>query len=135
MLWTLSQKKIDGILQPVIEDKRFIYHLGSKTLKQLEVADEADVVKIGIYKFSQKVFSWAQEVLLVCMQKDLDWLVIDEIGPLELDGKGLEPTITKIISERDKFDGNILCVVRDSILEKFIDHYQLNNSFEIFNLG
>ena len=133
MLWASSQKNIDGILQPVIEGKRFIYHLGSKTLKQLEIADEANAVQIGNYKFSGTVFSWSQNVIVSCLQKDLDWLVIDEIGPLELEGKGLEPAITQIFSERDNFRGNILCVVRNSILEKFIQHYRIENSYEIFN--
>ena len=133
MLWASSQKNIDGILQPVIEGKRFIYHLGSKTLKQLEIADEPNAIQIGNYKFSGTVFSWSQNVIVSCLQKDLNWLVIDEIGPLELEGKGLEPAITKIISERDNFSGNILCVVRDSILERFIHHYRIENSYEIFN--
>lgn len=133
MLWASSRKNIDGILQPVIEEKRFIYHLGSKTLKQLEIADEANAVQIGNYKFSGTVFSWSQNVIVSCFQQNLDWLVIDEIGPLELEGKGLEPAITKIISERNDFCGNILCVVRDSILEKFIQHYRIENSYEIFN--
>jgi nucleoside-triphosphatase THEP1 len=72
-------------------------------------------------------------VIVSCLQKDLDWLVVDEIGPLELEGKGLEPAITQIFSERDNFRGNILCVVRNSILEKFIQHYRIENSYEIFN--
>ncbi|MCL6100749.1 MAG: nucleoside-triphosphatase [Bacteroidetes bacterium] len=133
MLWASSQKNIDGILQPVIEEKRFIYHLGSKTLKQLETAEEPNAIQIGNYKFSGRVFSWSQNVIVSCLQKDLDWLVIDEIGPLELEGKGLEPAITQIFSERDNFRGNILCVVRNSILEKFIQHYRIENSYEIFN--
>lgn len=134
MLWASTQKNVDGILQPVVEDKRFIYHIGSKTLKLLEALAEIETIRIGNYNFSQNVFSWSQNVILSCFQKNLDWLVIDEIGPLELEGKGLEPAVTKIISERNNFAGEILCVVRESILEKFIDHYQLKNSFEIFSI-
>lgn len=133
MLWAASQKNTDGILQPFVEGKRFIYRPGSKTLKQLEVEHFIDTVKIGKYNFSVEAFTWAQSVLNECSHKKLDWLIIDEIGPLELEGKGLEPIVTKIISQRDSYSGNILCVVRDTILEKFIDHYDLKDSYEIFN--
>lgn len=133
MLWVSSQKNVDGILQPVVNETRFIYHLGSKTLKQLEVESSNDTIKIGKYNFSREVFSWAQNVLVDCMQKKLDWLIVDEIGPLELEGNGLEPAISKIISERNSFEGNIVCVVRDTMLEKFVQHYRLEHSYEIFN--
>ena len=133
MLWASSQKNIDGILQPVIEGKRFIYHIGSKTLKQLEIADEPNAIQIGNYKFSGTVFSWSQNVILSCFQKHLDWLVIDEIGPLELEGKGLEPAISEIFKQVNNLNGNVLCVVRNSILEEFIKHYNLQFKFQLFD--
>ena len=136
MQWAASQNKIDGIFQPVIDDKRFIYHIASRTLKMLEMpakTSNKQVIKIGKYHFSQETFSWAQNILLNCLEKDLEWLVIDELGPLELDGNGLEPAISKIFTEYEKIKGNILCVVRDSILENFIEHYQLKNRIESFD--
>lgn len=134
MLWSSLQKNIDGIFQPVVEEKRFIYHIGTKTLKQLEVAESSGTIKTGKYNFSCDVFNWAQKVLKECIYKKLDWLIIDEIGPLELNGKGLEPVASQIISDRDSFSGSILCVVRDTILEKFIEHYRLRGSYELFIL-
>lgn len=137
MHWASSQKNIDGIFQPVIDEKRFIYHIASRTLKMLESplnSTDEKIIKIGNYRFSKDVFTWAQNVLLDSLDKNLEWLIIDEIGPLELDNFGLEPTITKIISDREKFDGKILCVVRDSILEKFIGHYRLENKYELIEL-
>ncbi len=137
MHWASSQKNIDGIFQPVIDEKRFIYHIVSRTLKMLEVSEnESDekIIKIGNYRFSKDVFIWAQNVLLHSLDKNLEWLIIDEIGPLELCGAGLEPAITKVFAESEKFEGKILCVVRDSILEKLIEHYKLENTFELINL-
>jgi len=134
MLWASSQKNVDGIFQPVVENKRFIYHIGTKTLRQLEVAESSDTIKIGKYNFSSHVFTWAQNIISECFHKKLDWLIIDEIGPLELNGKGLEPVVSQIISDRDSFSGSILCVVRNTILEKFIEHYRLSGSYELFIL-
>ena len=137
MHWAASQTKIDGIFQPVIDDKRFIYHIASRTLKSLEVpalAKEEHIIRIGNYRFSKETFSWAQKKLLDCLSKDLDWLIIDEIGPLELEGNGLEPAISSIINARENVTAKIICVVREEILQKFIDHYKLHNSYEIFEI-
>ncbi len=137
MQWAAAQKNIDGIFQPVIDDKRFIYHISSRTLKILETKNtkpENDIVTIGRYQFRKSVFNWAQNILNDCVNKKLNWLIIDEIGPLELDGKGLEPIISKIFNEIDKLSGNVLCVVRDSILNKFVEQYRLENKYELFNL-
>ncbi len=134
MQWALAQKNIDGIFQPVVEGKRFIYHIGTKTLRQLEVAGSTDTVKIGKYNFSGDVLLWARNVLSACFYKRLDWLIIDEIGPLELNGKGLEPVASQIIEDRHSFAGNILCVVRSTMFEMFVRHYRLENSYEVFTL-
>ena len=75
-----------------------------------------------------------KKLLLDCLSKDLDWLVIDESGPLELEGKGLEPAVSKILIEDEKYGGNILCVVRESLLDKFVEHYMLEDTFELINL-
>ncbi|MEW6196187.1 MAG: nucleoside-triphosphatase [Bacteroidota bacterium] len=135
MQWAVTQKNIDGIFQPVINDKRFIYHLASRTLKLLETDQKENIISIGKFNFSNAAFEWAKNTLLNCFKQDLDWLVIDEIGPLELDDKGLEPVITKIISEREKFKGKTICVVRDTILEKFLSKYDLKNHYEIFTVA
>ncbi len=133
MQWGAAQKSIDGIYQPVIDEKRFIYHIGSKTLKPLETTSTNSMI-IGNYKFSLDTFEWAKEALLNCLDKQPEWIVIDEIGPLELKGKGLEPAITTILSVQNKTNCKIVCVVRQNILEDFIGKYALNNRYQIFNL-
>lgn len=135
MHWAASQNKIDGIFQPIIDDKRFIYQIASRALKSLEVsasAKDEHTIKIGNYSFSKETFEWAQNILINCLKKNLDWLVIDEIGPLELEGNGLEPAVSSIINARENVSAKIVCVVREEILQKFIDHYKLQNCYEIF---
>ncbi len=137
MHWSASQKKIDGIFQPVIDDKRFIYHIASRTLKSLEVnasAKDEHTIRIGNYRFSKDTFEWTGKILLDSISKDLEWLVIDEIGPLELDGNGLEPAVSSILDERENVSAKIVCVVREEIFQKFIDYYKLRDSYEIFEI-
>ena len=137
MNWASSQKNIDGIFQPVVENKRFIYHIGDRTLKLLEATDltpPKSIVEIGKYKFNQDIFDWAGNALLKSFTKDLDWLVVDEVGQLELDGKGLGSVISEILDNRHNFNGSIIFVVRDSLLEKFTDKFNHNNSFETMEI-
>lgn len=137
MKWFADKKNIDGIFQPVVEEKRFIYHIASKSLKLLEANEQTPsgkIVSIGKYQFNKDVFEWAQTVLSIALNNKLDWLIVDEVGPLELDGKGLEPVITKIINERECFPGKILFVVRENLLRDFLVHYKIEDDYELMEL-
>lgn len=134
MQWSMTQKNIDGIFQPVVNEKRFIFHISSKTLKLLETVDSDNITEIGSYKFSKETFAWTQEILLKTFQSNCNCLIIDEIGPLELKMQGLEPAITEILSKVENSKMNVLLVVRDSILDVFIERYNLQNKYKIFNL-
>ncbi len=39
---------------------------------------------IGVYRLEADAIDWARGVLAAALLSDMDWLVIDEIGPLEL---------------------------------------------------
>lgn len=140
--WLANQKNVGGILQPVIDDKRFFYSIVDKTLIQLEIKiDQADklkeneLIKMGKYIFLRSGFDKAKEILLRDFEKNFDLLIIDEIGPLELNNSGLEPVISKIINGKEYFTGNILLVVRANILNNVLKHYNLEKDFEEFKLN
>lgn len=138
--WALSKKNVGGILQPVVNEKRFLYSLSEKSLIQLEV-DEGDlskfrqeeIIRIGHFNFLKEAFTKAQKVLIDCLNGNFDWLVIDEIGPLELRDEGLEPAIKYILNNANKFNGKIVLVVRNKLLNDVIKKYELENSFDEFN--
>ena len=134
MRWAISQNNIDGIFQPVIDEKRYIYNIGTRTLKPLETKETENITTIGKYNFSNETFSWAQNFITNCLEKNLDWIIIDEIGPLELENKGLEPAVSSLFSKRNEIQAKILCVVRESILEKFLKHYRLQDEHLLFEL-
>ncbi|MEW6507872.1 MAG: nucleoside-triphosphatase [Bacteroidota bacterium] len=134
MKWAASQMNIDGIFQPVIEGKRFLYHISSRTLKQLETDDDNNIFAIGNYKFLKDSFEWAKNVLRKSVKDQLDYLIIDEVGPLELDGKGLEPAITELLESKNNFSEKVIFVVRKSMLEKFIKHYHLETKYKMFEM-
>lgn len=134
MQWAATQKNIDGIFQPVIDGKRFLYHIASRSLKPLEIEKSDDTFTIGQYIFCNQAFLWAKEKLTSAINANIEWLIIDEIGPLELDGKGLEPVISKILSEVNQMHQNVLIVVRKNLIDKITAYYKLENNYKSFNL-
>lgn len=137
--WVAGKKSIGGILQPVVNNKRYIYSITDKSLIQLEISENQSknftedlIIKIGKYIFLKSAFDKAKEILSRDINKNLDWLIIDEIGPLELEGKGLEPLVGRIINQIDELDSFVILVVRDSLLNAVLEKYELHNKYDFW---
>ncbi len=122
MNWINSEKNIDGILEPVINGKRCFYHISSKTIFQLESNNEVNTVKVGKYRFNIYAFKWANEKLIESLNKNFDWIVVDEIGLLELKGEGLDKSIKILLSNNIKAI-NYVFVIRESLLNNVLEFY------------
>lgn len=134
--WCIGKSSIGGVLQPVIDGKRFFYSIRNKELIQLESFNDLDkdTIQIGKYNFLIKGFDKAKAILKEDFQQNLDWLIIDEFGPLEIDGKGLEPVITEILISKENFKGNILVVVRENLLDMFLEKYKLKDEYTLLEI-
>jgi nucleoside-triphosphatase THEP1 len=124
-----NRKDIGGILTPRIENKKYIYNIssGEKELLEADTNDKTnDLIVAGKYKFQKKVFEWGREVLLKASGGKYSYLIIDEIGPLELSGEGLAPIADDIIKKNNSIDSQLLVVVRESLINKFLEHYRLS---------
>ncbi len=71
--------------------------------------------RIGAYFFIPETLDRAQNIILHAGEADI--CIIDEVGPLELEGKGLWPALKKVI---DLPFPDYVLVVRDSILENWL---------------
>jgi nucleoside-triphosphatase THEP1 len=135
--WCKGRDNVDGILSPVINDQRYLRHIHSgKTilLEAGEGTEDKNKIYIGNYIFDSKAFNWGNKILQKAFSNLPLWLIIDEIGPLELRGEGFEPLFTKILGEFNQYPLHLMLVVRDTILNKFIEHYNLQNKkINIFN--
>ena len=132
--WCQKQKSADGILAPVIEGKRNLKFIRINEIKGLESSAGNNGIKIGRYIFDEKVFEEARNYLEGAFQNNPEWLIIDEIGPLELEGNGLEPAAGKIIKQIKSTHTNIILVIREGLLDKVFKHYNLSPE-EIFNFN
>ncbi len=135
----IKDKNVDGILAPVINGKRHLKHISSNQMKKLEVDDDVEnrkIVSVGRYLFDENIFDWAKEKLLESFNANPEWLIIDEIGPLELTGNGLEPAVSQILKSIDNQNKiKIIFVVRENLIDKFFKHYKLNlNDIEFLKM-
>ncbi len=118
--WVRSQENVAGILTPDRDGKRYFLDISTGEEFPMEAADnESEIISIGKFKFSKNNFSRAIQVL----KRDIGkrgWLVVDEVGPLELKGEGFAEILAEMITERS---GNILLVVRDGLLHTVVKQF------------
>jgi len=127
---------VDGILAPIVNDKRKLYHISTKTMKDLEVDTSNELtISIGKYHFINETFIWANEQLESSYKQHPEWLIIDELGKLELKGEGLHKSTKEILEDKSNYNTKIILVIRDYLIGDVLDHYNIANSeFEILEL-
>lgn len=123
-----DHKLVDGLLAPIVNDKRKLFHIYSKELKELEVSyADTSTISVGKYRFLKETFVWGNTKLIESYNRVPEWLIIDEIGKLELIGKGLDPAVHQIINSTNN-STKIVLVIRDYLLDEVIKRYNLSSS-------
>ena len=136
--WLEGRQDVDGILAPIINGQRNLQHISRAEHKNVQL-DKSEQGKysfwaIGNHILSQEVFFWAQEILQECASKPLEWLIVDEVGFLELQGRGFEPVLSRILtSESSIKPARILLVVREYLVDKVEQHYNLGGRTQTFS--
>lgn len=135
MHWLQQHPDAAGILTPDVDGVRMLYDIANKTYHPLQVdADhpENDTVLIGKFRFSKTGFHLAQQILLRSVQSNAPWVMVDEIGPLEIKfSTGLEPIISDILylyKTQKNLQRYLLLVIRDKLLEEARFHYGIENA-------
>lgn len=113
---------VGGILCPAIEHQR--QRVGSNALDLLsgQAVPFARLSRHGSFKSGEKIGDYTiskDGILFACgaieraIESSCDLVVIDEVGPLELSGKGLMPAVESALAST----ANLLIVVRSSLRE------------------
>lgn len=143
MNWVKNKKRIGGFLTPDREGLRYLYTLENRQFHDFQVEVETakvmpanKLVTVGKFNFYAAAMALAQQTLLNDVGSDFDWIIIDEIGKLELRGKGLEPVAGQIIKhfQTRSSSAKLLLVVRESLLDAIIQRYKLEDC-RLFRLG
>jgi nucleoside-triphosphatase THEP1 len=128
MQWAAGRERIGGFLSPDVEGLRRLFTLRDRQLRPFQVAGEGEeTVAVGKFRFHASAFEQGRQALLADSRAGLDWLVIDEIGKLELAGRGFEPAAGQVIRrfQEEEGEGKLLLVVRDYLLEEVVRRYGL----------
>ncbi|MEQ3665857.1 MULTISPECIES: nucleoside-triphosphatase [unclassified Olleya] len=125
--WSNNKNDVDGLLCPDdINGKRYFLKLKSKSTFKLEAEAETEaIVAIGNFKFLQSAFNEANDYLILEASKtERQYLIIDEIGKLELKNEGLHVSNKALISQfKSKDNTHLILVVRDYLLDAVLEHY------------
>ncbi len=133
-LWLKAKDDVFGVFSPVINGIRYFENAATGNQFTMEAeAYEMDVLQVGKYTFSKSAFKRAEAILSDAIQKHQGWVIVDEIGPLELKGKGLS-AVTKRLLEENKSALQVILVIRESILLEAIQYFEIDNLYKILDL-
>lgn len=126
-----DRPNISGLLMPDLDGTRQLFDIGER--KSYPFQSRANdfpnepTITIGRFTFLQSGFERARQILAETLRKQPEWLIVDELGPLELKGQGFEPHIGRIIHahQHGQLQSRLLIVVRDYLLADVIRHYQI----------
>lgn len=88
-------------------------------------------VRVGRFFFDEPGIEFGREIILASLNQDNDLLVVDEIGPLEINDQGWAPALEEVIK-----NGGLpqLWIVRESLLKPMIRKWNLGDVY-VFNIS
>jgi molybdopterin-guanine dinucleotide biosynthesis protein A/nucleoside-triphosphatase THEP1 len=131
MDWLKTHPNTEGFLTPDIKGKRKLFDIASQTYHDLQLDDKQDGIKIGRFVFDETIFAQARQILTDAFHNKPDWIVVDEIGRLEMErNEGLEPAVSNLINQfrSTETDTKLLLVIRDYLLQDAKKHYGITDA-------
>lgn len=138
--WCDKQKNIAGILMPDIDGRRKIIDLQTKKTFDIECTDPANtkelLASVGRFHFYTSLFEKGNSIIEDALDQTYDWLIIDEVGKLELQKKGFYKSIAKAIEDYQgtKENSNLLITVRESLCKEVILFFKIKDPRVIHQL-
>lgn len=136
--WIRHARSVAGVMMPDVDGTRKLAEIISGDLYEFEVREPGEgVVTVGQYHFKEEIFQKGREILLGKHKVPIEWVVVDEVGPLEIrGGGGFEPAVSELINDykAGSRKGKLLLVVRDTVLKKMQEHYGLEEAMVVKSL-
>lgn len=130
--WEKNKMDCVGFLTPDVDGERFFLFLENEKMIEMEsnyLLDEKKII-VGKFSFSQKAFDEAKMKLRILIHSDKNYIIIDEIGKLEIENNGLEPELSLFIQNfiQTQHHSQLILVVRDYLLESVQKKYNLGSA-------
>jgi nucleoside-triphosphatase THEP1 len=119
--WSAGKEDVFGILTPDINGKRVFMDVHTRETFHMEAQQGEVALNIGRFSFSKSSFSKAISIIRHSIRKD-GWLIIDEIGPLEMAGQGFHDLLKEVLENRQN---KLLIVVREPLTDEVIKRFEL----------
>ncbi len=132
--WSEKREDVYGILTPVVDGKRMFMNAHNRQLFLMEAKEgETETLSVGRFIFGKANFEKAIQIIRDGIDKK-GWLVIDEIGPMEIRGEGFSHVVKEVLAKRKH---NILLVVRDKedMVEKVKNQFGISNAITISSIN
>lgn len=121
----LGREDVEGILTPKINGKRYFQNIATQEIFEMEDETKTqDSICIGKYFFNKYSFNNANDIIKKSIKSN--YIVIDEIGPLELNGEGLYSAFIEVLHNINESQ-KIILVIRESILKTVFSKFSIQN--------
>lgn len=123
--------RIGGILAPcvLVAGQRVGYDIISITTGERKVLCRADGIQsdltVGNFHFVRDTIKFGEKVISEDSVSGLEAMFIDEIGPLELSGRGWSSSLTRLF---DVFTGIVILSVRPELISQVEAHWKFTSS-------
>ncbi|WP_133365851.1 hypothetical protein [Qipengyuania sediminis] len=114
--WAITRTDVGGLLQRAGAQGRYLTAIGTDVTVPLESRDPDEAeIEVGRFRFRQAAFDWANAHLArVASERGLATVILDEIGPLELEGGGIASGARAILAATPP---RVVLVVREGLAE------------------
>lgn len=127
--WCAAGEGRSGILQPVRDGVRMLLDIDSGEERRLDATGEeagSETIGIGRYMFKRDTLEWGKEKLIETARRGPRYLVLDELGYLEMEQKGMHDTFLRLLQmNRDLAKTTLLVVIREALLKSVMHHFNL----------
>lgn len=118
-----EHKNTGGFLTLIVSGRRMLFSLPEKSFSPFEsIQANAQTITVGRYHLLNNAFEQMNNHLLNQSTLSFDWLIIDEVGPLELKGEGIYRGLMHVLHNCGAY---LLLVVREGLVQQVVDKFGL----------
>lgn len=129
--WTVGRTDIFGVLTPRKKnDYRYILDVSTKECFPMQTSIlSADSISVGRYYFLKEAFIIGNDIVnkaLRCI--NYGFIIIDELGKLELNSEGFHESISRALTKTVKNkELHLILIIRTTLLYQALEKYQIKD--------
>jgi len=124
-----NNNAVGGFICPDVNGKRMMFYTSEKRVLPFQITQQGNSVSIGKFAFDQAVFNKACDILVHPLTLDNNWIIVDEIGPLELKEGGYYHSLLILLEHaKQNIYLTIVLVVREHLVADVISKFNLSEA-------